>query len=126
VAGGGAGGSAAVADLVLAGHEVIFWSRSPQTLAPFQSQGGVAYEGILGDGLAQPKLMTCDFAAAVDSADVVLVCLPTFAHRDMARAIARSGARAPVVLNPGHTGGALEFRQTFNAFGVAPPPIAEF
>jgi opine dehydrogenase len=125
VVGGGAGGSAAVTDLVLAGHEVRFWSRSPQTLAPFQSQGGVAYEGILGNGLAQPKLMTCDLAASVDSADVILVCVPTFAHGDVARAIARSGARAPVVLNPGHTGGALEFRQAFHTFGVEPPPIAE-
>ena len=32
----------------------------------------------------------------------------------------------PVVLNPGHTGGALEFRHAFHSVGAAPPPIAEF
>jgi opine dehydrogenase len=30
------------------------------------------------------------------------------------------------VLNPGHTGGALEFRQTFFGVAAEPPPIAEF
>jgi opine dehydrogenase len=126
VVGAGAGGAAAVAELISAGHEVRFWGRSPQTLAAFQEQGGVSYEGVLGSGLARPELMTCDLREAVDAADVVLVCLPTFAHADIARALARAGAQAPVVLNPGHTGGALEFQHVFRTLGVAPPPIAEF
>ena len=126
VVGAGAGGAAAVAELVAAGHEIRFWGRSPQTLAPFVEQSGVAYEGVLGAGLARPKLITCDLAAAIDGADVILVCLPTFAHADVARVLARAGVKAPVVLNPGHTGGALEFRQTFHMLGAAPPPIAEF
>ena len=126
VVGAGAGGAAAVAELVAAGHEVRFWGRSPPTLAPFVEQGGVAYEGVLGTGLARPKLITPDLAAAIDAADVILVCLPTFAHSDVARALAHAGAKVPVVLNPGHTGGALEFSQTFHTLGAVPPPIAEF
>ncbi len=118
VVGGGAGGAAAVAELVARGHAVNFWARSPATLAPFQEQGGVGYEGVLGTGLARPKLITSDLAAAVDAADVVLVCLPTFAHGDIARGLASAGTKAPVVLNPGHTGGALEFRHNFRALGV--------
>jgi opine dehydrogenase len=125
VLGAGAGGAAAVAELVAAGHSVSFWARSPQTVAPFEQQGGVAYEGVLGTGLVQPNLITSDLAAAIDAANVILICLPTSAHGDIARRLARAGASAPVVLNPGHTGGALEFRQTFRAIGVEPPPIAE-
>jgi opine dehydrogenase len=125
VLGAGAGGAAAVAELVAAGHSVSFWARSPQTVAPFEQQGGVAYEGVLGTGLVQPNLISSDLAAAIDAADIILVCLPTSAHDDIARRLACAGAKAPVVLNPGHTGGALEFRQTFRALGVAPPPIAE-
>ncbi len=102
------------------------WSRSADTLAPFQAQGGVAYEGILGEGLARPKLMTTDLAAAIEAVDVILICLPTFAHRPLALALARLGSRVPVVLNPGHTGGALEFHHAFHSGGAAPPPIAEF
>lgn len=125
VIGGGAGGAAAVAELVAAGHDVSFWSRSPQTMAPFQAQGGVAYDGVLGEGVARPSLMTCDIAEAGRAADVILVCLPTFAHRSIASMLANSGLRVPVVLNPGHTGGALEFRDAFRSVGATPPPIAE-
>jgi opine dehydrogenase len=124
--GAGAGGAAAVAELVASGHDVRFWARSPATLAAFQEQGGVSYEGVLGSGLARPTLITSDLSEAIDAADVILVCLPTFAHADIARALARMGAKAPVVLNPGHTGGALEFQHAFHALGAKPPPIAEF
>jgi len=126
VVGGGAGGAAAVAELVSAGHEVRFWSRSQETLAPFREQGGVAFDGIMGSGLAKPHLMTCNLAEATDGADVVLICVPTLAHKDVARALARNRSRVPIVLNPGHTGGALEVRQTFIANACDPPAIAEF
>jgi opine dehydrogenase len=126
VVGAGAGGAAAVAELVAAGHDVRFWGRSPQTLGAFQEQGGVSYEGVLGSGLALPRLITGDLCEAIDAADVILVCLPTFAHVDIARALAHARAKVPVVLNPGHTGGALEFRHTFHTLGAEPPPIAEF
>jgi opine dehydrogenase len=126
VVGAGAGGAAAVAELVAVGHDVRFWGRSPDTLAAFQELGGVSYEGVLGSGLARPKLISGDLCETIDAADVILVCLPTFAHADIARALARAGTKAPVVLNPGHTGGALEFRHTFHTLGAEPPPIAEF
>jgi opine dehydrogenase len=126
VVGGGAGGASAVVELVGSGHEVSFWSRSAQTLAPFQAQGGVAYDGVLGKGRAQPRLMTADLAAAINTAEVILVCLPTFAHQNLARALAGIGCRIPVVLNPGHTGGALEFSYAFRTSGAVPPPICEF
>jgi opine dehydrogenase len=126
VVGAGAGGAAAVVELVATGHDVSFWGRSPATLAAFQEQGGVAYEGVLGSGLARPRQITGDLRAAIEAVDVILVCLPTFAHADIARALAGVGTKVPVVLNPGHTGGALEFQHAFRALGIDPPPIAEF
>jgi opine dehydrogenase len=126
VVGGGAGGAAAAAELVTAGHEVRLWSRSQHTLAPFQAQGGVAFEGVLGSGLAKPALMTCDLAAAIGSTDLVLVCLPTSAHGEIARRLASLGSEIPIALNPGHTGGALEVRQVFLSARREVPPIAEF
>ncbi len=128
VIGAGAGGAAAVAELVSAGHAVSLWNRSECTLAPFIDRGGVEYEGVLGEGCAKPALITTDLAQAIRGADVVLVCLPTISHVALAQALAQLGAHAtPVVLNPGHTGGALEFRETYRvASGGAVPPIAEF
>src|SRR2546423_7486624 len=110
IVGGGAGGAAAVAELAAA-HDVRFWGRAA-ALAPFIAQAGVAHDGVLGEGFARPTLITSDLVAAIDGADAILVCLPTFAHADIARALAGLRATTPVVLDPGHTGGALEFAQT--------------
>jgi opine dehydrogenase len=126
VVGGGAGGAAAVAELVSAGHDVRLWTRCQQTLAPFQEQGGVAFDGVMGSGLAKPSLMTCDLAEATDGTSVAVICVPSQAHKDVADALARIPSRVPLVLNPGHTGGALEVRQRFISTEREPPPIAEF
>lgn len=128
VIGAGAGGAAAVAELTQAGHEVTLWNRSTATLEPFVRAGGVEYEGVLGSGLARPRLITGDLHAALDQTDAVVCTLPTFLHAVVARALAGAGLQPdiPVVLNPGHTGGALEFRTAFRAVRNDPPPIAEF
>src|SRR5688500_18240214 len=104
IIGAGAGGAAAVAELVQAGHDVALWNRSPETLAPFQKIGGVEYEGVLGEGLAQPRLMSADLAAALEGAEAIVCTLPTFSHAAVARALASAHAPRdiPVVLNPGH------------------------
>jgi opine dehydrogenase len=125
VLGAGAGGAAAVAELVAAGHEVRFWGRSAKTLAPFRQQGGIAHDGVLGSAIARPHLITDDLPEATAAADALVVCVPSFAHADIAAALAAADVKnVPVVLNPGHTGGALEFRQASRARG-ADPPIAE-
>ena len=128
VLGAGAGGAAAVAELTLAGHEATLWNRSPQTLAPFVGRGGVEYEGVLGEGIARPARISADMAEAVRGADAALVCLPTISHVPVARSLAAAGTHAlPVVLNPGHTGGALEFHEAYRlASGGQVPPVAEF
>jgi opine dehydrogenase len=127
VIGAGAGGCAAVAEFMQAGHEVHLWNRSAETLAPFEVAGGVEYEGVLGTGIVRPRLMTTDVRAAVEGADAVVCALPTYSHAPVARALAECGLSrdVPVVLDPGHTGGALEFRAAYEANGAAAPPIAE-
>ena len=128
VIGAGAGGAAAVAELTQAGHEVRLWNRSAETLAPFERAGGVEYEGVLGAGLARPEIITTNLREALEGSDVVICTLPTFSHAAVARSLAACDLprHVPVVLNPGHTGGALEFRTAYEASGKAAPPIAEF
>jgi opine dehydrogenase len=72
--------------------------------------------------------MTADVAAAIAGADAAAVVLPTFSHAPVAREMARAGwpHDRPVVLNPGHTGGALEFAHAFAGVNPAVPPIVEF
>lgn len=127
VAGAGAGGAAAVAELTAAGHAVRLWNRSAATLAPFVERGGVEYEGVLGEGLAVPEAITVDMAEAIAGSEAVLVCLPTLSHVAVAEALMKAGGSAlPVVLNPGHTGGALEFAHACERAGGPVPPVAEF
>jgi opine dehydrogenase len=125
VLGAGAGGAAATAELTLHGHGVRLWNRSPETLEPFRSTGVVRYDGVLGEGAARPDAISADLAEVLDGADVAIVCLPALAHERVAEALAASEARVPIVLNPGHTGGALHFRRVFRDARAALPPLAE-
>lgn len=122
VLGAGAGGAAAAVDLTARGHAVSLWNRSAATLAPFQAAGGVHHEGVLGDGFTPIGRITPDLAEALDGADVALVCLPALAHDGVADALLAAAADLPVVLNPGHTGGALHLAARM---GAAAPPLAE-
>lgn len=121
--GAGAGGAAALVDLALRGWEVRLWNRSAETLAAFAD--GVGYEGVLGEGTIRPTRFGVDAAELLDGADLALVCLPALGHAGAAQALGAAGVRVPVILNPGHTGGALHFRQLFAEAGWPLPPIAE-
>ena len=125
VLGAGAGGAAAAVELTVSGHEVRLWNRRVETLKPFEDAGGIHYDGVLGDGLAHPALITDDLAAAIQGADVAAICLPSVAHETVARALAAIEPQPPIVLNPGQTGGALHFRAVFHGEGASLPPLAE-
>lgn len=69
---------------------------------------------------------TPDVSEATEAASGVLVCLPSTAHREIARHLAAAGFTAPVVLAPGHLGGALEVAKAMSETGVScVPAIAE-
>ena len=122
ILGAGAGGAAAAVELIARGFEVALWNRSAATLEPLRAAGGVHYEGVLGAGFTPVAPITQDLREALDGAAVALVCLPSLAHDGVADALAAAGARLPVVLNPGHTGGALHLAARL---GAAAPPLAE-
>lgn len=127
VLGAGAGGLAAVAELTQAGHRCALWNRGQAALQPILDNGSrFNIKGQLGEEIVEPGLVTGDISAALADADVALVVLPTLAHVAIARALAEQGWTKPVVLNPGHTGGALEVVQTFKTNGAEIPPVAEF
>lgn len=123
VMGGGAGGMAATVDLTLRGFGVIWWRRT----VPRQPPSGfrLAYRGVCGVGV-MPVTCTDDLATAMEGAAGVLVCLPSTAHRQIAHLLAEVGCEVPVVLAPGHLGGALEVAKVMRDAGVKHlPPVAE-
>lgn len=126
VLGAGAGGLSAAVELSLAGHEVALWSRNPATLAAHCPAGVIAHRGVLGEGSVTASMVTTDLAEALAGADVVVVCLPSVVHGQLFNDLATLPCAVPVVLNPGHTGGALHLRRSFARAGAPLPPIAEF
>lgn len=126
VLGAGAGGLSATVELTLAGHSVALWNRNPATLAPHRKAGMIHHRGVFGDGGVTPTLITTDLSLALVGADAAVVCLPSVAHGRLFADLAAVGCTVPLVLNPGHTGGALHARNVFALAGRPLPPVAEF
>ncbi len=126
VIGAGAGGAAAVTELTLAGHAVRWWNRNEATMSPFRERGGVGYEGVLGEGFVSPTSFAADLPSALEGADIAMVCLPSLAHEAVAEALVAARVSCPVLLNPGHTAGALHLAAIFRSRGAEPPPLVEF
>ena len=115
VMGAGHGGSAMAAHLALKGFDVNLYNRSDERLIPIRERGSIE---LLSPGLDDVEtgqgpiaLATTDAGEALADADIVMVVVPATAHAFIAEACAphlRDGQI--VVLNPGRTGGALEFR----------------
>lgn len=125
VLGAGAGGLAAAVELTQNGHDVQVWNRNPARFEPFAD--GIKHRGVLGDGTVAPtRGFTSDLAAATASAEAIVVCLPSAVHPQLFAQLADLAVTAPIILNPGHTGGALHLREAFRERGKTLPPVAEF
>lgn len=122
VLGAGAGGLSCTAELSLAGHSVRLWNRSEASLP---GSGVISHTGVLGEGSVTAAAVSTDLRRVLDGADAVVVSLPALGHDAVFSGLAALGCAVPVVLNPGHTGGALHLRRVFSASGVPLPPVAE-
>jgi opine dehydrogenase len=111
IIGGGNGGQALAGHLALMGHTVRLYDIIPETVAAIQRQGGIWVDGAV-EGFGPLALATTHMDQALAGADMVMVVAPAVAHREIARACAPCLADGQVVLiHPGATGGALEFRK---------------
>jgi opine dehydrogenase len=118
VLGAGNGGCAAAADLTLRGYEVRLFSRSENTLLPILKRGGIELVEAGRESFAAPYLVSSNISPVVSGADLIIIAAPAVAHEHLARHIAShltDGQR--ILLNPGHTGGALHFDQVLRQAG---------
>jgi hypothetical protein len=117
--GAGHGGKAMAADLATRGFAVNLYNRSAERIKEIALRGAIELEREDNSHrLGRLALVTSDIAEALQDSDVVMVVLPASGHRDVAWLCAphlRDGQS--VVLNPGRTGGALEFRQILDQAG---------
>lgn len=123
VLGAGNGGLPMAGHLGLMGFEVRLYNRSDEKLAAVRWHGGVELEGAV-EGFGPIAMATSDIATALRGADVVMVVTPSTAHAGLASAMSDCLVDGQiVVLNPGRTGGALEFRKVLNEKRCQSRPI---
>lgn len=113
VIGAGHGGKAMAADLAVRGFSVNFYNRTPERIQEIALRHEIELEYDNGSRrLGRLAVVTSDIGEALDAADVIMVALPASGHRDVARLCAPHLQNGQIiVLNPGRTGGALEFRR---------------
>ena len=118
VLGAGNGAHAFAGDLALRGYSVRLYNKFAEEIAALRARGGVTLEGAL-TGFGKLQLVTADIGPVVADADIILVVVPAIAHAFMAEACAPHLSDGQVILlSPGRTGGALEFRQVLRSLGV--------
>ena len=121
VLGAGNAGHACSADLSLAGYKVNLF-ESPKfkaNIEPILKRGGIEITGQAREGFARLNMVTTNIREAVEDVDIILVVVPAFAHKFMAEKCAPYLKNGQIIiLNPGHTGGALEFAITLQKLGV--------
>ncbi|MBU1747564.1 MAG: NAD/NADP octopine/nopaline dehydrogenase family protein [Chloroflexi bacterium] len=119
VVGAGHGGKAMAADLAVRGFRVHLYNRTFARVETIQIRGGIDLETEDSTHRFGPiEVVAADMGEVLDGVDVVMVVVPATAHRDIATSCAphlRDGQI--VVLHPGRTCGAMEFRHVLREQG---------
>ena len=117
VLGAGHGGMAMAGHLGMMGYQVNLFNRSESRLIPVRLTGGIELSGEV-EGFGQVNLATTDIEEAIQDVDILMVVVPANGHAFVAEKVAphlRDGQ--VILLNPGRTGGALEFRAVLKKHG---------
>jgi len=118
VAGGGNGGYATAGELTLRGFDIRLYEvpEFKETIEPIKAEGGITVESVetskLPSGKAVPKVVTTNAKEAVEGADLILLVVPSFAHENFAKEMAKFLQPGQVVvISPANPGGAAFFEK---------------
>ncbi len=124
VIGAGNGGFAIASHLALKGHAINLYSIFKEELEPIISKGGIELEGAEGKGFAILDKVTNDIKLAIEDAELIMIVTPANAHAKIARDCSPYlKDNQVVILNPGRTGGALEFDKVLKEEKIKNRPI---
>ncbi len=129
VIGAGHGGKAMAAHLAMLGLKVTLYNRTFDHINVIQKRGGIELESVEGGphGFGKLAAVTSDIGEAVRKAQIIMVVVPSSAHADVAATLAAHLKKGQIiVLHPGRTCGALEFKKVLTDRGcIADVTIAE-
>jgi len=111
VLGAGHGGMAMAGHLALMGFHVRLYNRGGKKLRPVTHRKGIMVEGDV-KGFGEIKLASSNIQECLEDVDILMVAVPANGHRFIAETCAPYlKENQIVILNPGRTGGAMEFYQ---------------
>ncbi|MBN1662817.1 MAG: NAD/NADP octopine/nopaline dehydrogenase family protein [Deltaproteobacteria bacterium] len=111
VLGAGHGGLAMAGHLAIMGFEVSLYNRGEERLWGVAARGGIDIVGEV-EGFGKIPIVTIDIEKAIHDADLIMVVVPATGHRYIAEQCAPYlKDNQIVILHPGRTFGAIEFRQ---------------
>ncbi len=117
VIGAGNGGQAISGWLAMQGHEVWLYDIVSERVAALAKTKEIRLCGAI-EGIGHLTTVSSDIHATVKNADVIMVVTTANAHASVARDIVDDLVNGQIIiLNPGRTGGALEFKRTLDAYG---------
>lgn len=119
VIGAGHGGKAMAAHLGMRGFPVRLFNRTPERVEAIKARKGIGLTVHDQEERFGPlELVTSDIGLALQGSKVIMVVIPATGHHEIAeRCTPYLQDGQIVVLNPGRTGGALEFRNVLNLSG---------
>ncbi len=125
VIGAGNGGKAMAAHMALIGKEVTLYNRTYAHIEVIAELGGITLDDPEGpSGFGKLHKVTDKIDEALDGADIIMVVIPSSGHRDIAIACAPYLQDGQIVLlHPGRTCGAIEFKETLRQYGCQTHPI---
>jgi opine dehydrogenase len=126
VLGAGHGGLAMAGHLALKGFKVNLYNRGRKKIRTVIQRKGIKVEGEV-KGFGKIELASNNIKECLKGTDILMVVVPAVAHRFIAQTCAPYlKEHQIVVLNPGRTGGVLEFHNVLKEHGIKRFPfIAE-
>lgn len=119
VIGAGNGGQAMAGHLSALGHIVKVYDRNSETISHLRQKKSIELEGVLKGVVGSPHLFTDDLKEAINGTEIIMIATTATAHKEIAKAIAPYLQEDQyIILNPGRTGGALEFHQSLIKNGL--------
>jgi len=97
--------------LAILGYPVKICTRSKERIRSIQQHGAIDVQGkVVGRGIVEKA--TNEIKEAVEDTDVIMIVVPAMGHRYFAeQCVPHLKSGQVVILNPGRTFGAIEFRQ---------------
>ena len=103
--------------LSLKGFPVNLYNRGKKRIVSLAFNKGIKVKGVV-EGFARISLITTEVKEAIENVDVLMVVTPANAHRFLAEiCVPHLKEGQVVILNPGRTFGAIEFKQVLKEKG---------